>query len=449
MLQKDAALPGLFAPPGAGELGFSCARFPALETAAPPGGAKGVYIAGGGEVRFAFGKTTAVNTVLLGEHGEACTSFSLYAEDGNGSRRLVYRGDGIGRLQYCVFDTVPAAALVLTVQGEEKRPVRLRFLRAYCLARAAKQDFRVTVYYPLNTGSHYFSSRVDDADLSHHFDFVTDVILIGGVRFLKNGKLQYDEETLTRELAALRKITGARPLRIWYCILNPPGKRGGRLSNRDSVFAIRHRLDALIENIVSFCEKYDFCGIDFDWEFPYLPHIWRLHGKLLIELKKALLPRGRLLSAAFAPWSIWLQGAAKESLDFVNVMAYDWPKNKRGRHAEFYSCHVFSAAYFLKKGFPKEKLLLGVPFYGNTCDRKKLVQKDYSVLDVRTPWQNTAPCEGRPYYFNGCAMIRSKAAYTLDFGFGGVMVWCGLGDRARSSGLSLFDALQTGLAPSE
>ncbi len=445
MQQKDATLPALCTPPGAKPLRFACTRFPALENAVP-GAAKGQRVPGGEEVRLVFSHQTAVNTVALGEIGANCVSVSLYGEDANGQRQLLYQSDGIGRMLYCVFDTAQVCALVLTVRGEAGRAVHLRFLQAYCLHRGAKKDFRVTVYYPLDTGSNYFSSRTDDPDLLRDLDLITDLVLIGGVRFLKNGQLQYDEKTLTRELAALRQIIGGRPVRIWYCILNPPSTSGrGRLSNRDSVFAIRRHLGTLIENIVSFCEKYDFCGIDFDWEFPYLPHIWRLHGKLLVELKKALLPRGRLLSAAFAPWNIWLQPAAKESLDFVNVMAYDWPKNRRRYHAEFYSCHVFSAAYFLKKNFPKKKLLLGVPFYGNTCDRKKLAQRDYSGFDVRDAWQNTGTFDGRPYYFNSCAMIRSKAAYTRDFGFGGVMVWCGMGDRARASGLSLFEALKTGL----
>lgn len=128
-------------------------------------------------------------------------------------------------------------------------------------------------------------------------------------------------------------------------------------------------------------------------------------------------------------------------------MAYDWPKNRRKDHAEFYTCHYVSARYFLKKGFQKRQLVLGVPFYGNTCDRGKLIQKDYSSFEIQSAGQNTGRLDGRDYYFNGYHMIFSKSAYTRDMGFPGVMVWCGKGDRKRARGYSLFDAMARALNP--
>lgn len=432
MLQKSAAMPELFAPPGARPIPFS--RLVDLQK-----------ILCGQEVCLPFAQPVDVNTVVLSEKGARCTSFVLYAQDTQGKRIKIYQSDGIDRLQYCVFDTVHANALIFVPLGSfAGQAVRLQFIRAYFINRKPKPDFRVTVYYPLDKGSRYFSERVNDSDFTKSLDLITDLILIGDIRFLRDGTLYYDETVFSRELAALRRTIGSRPVRVWCCILNPQ-RSNGRLSNKDSVYAIRHRLDVLVKNIVAFCDKYQFCGIDFDWEFPYFPHIWQAHGKLLIELKKALGAHGKLLSAAFAPWNVWLSRCARQSLDFVNVMAYDWPKNRRHFHAEFYSCHVFSAAYFLKNGYTKKQLILGVPFYGNTCDRKKLAQKEYSAFDITSEWQNTSVFNGRPYYFNGCAMIRSKAAYTQDLGFGGVMVWCGAHDRPCKLGLSLFEALKKGI----
>ncbi len=400
-------------------------------------------ISPGAELRFDLEKETEIGAVVLREIGSHCTAFTLYGKTTSGERILLYENDVIDRYLYCAFEPVKLCALILAVhRSDNGKPVRLRGVEAWP-SGVTPPDFRVTVYYPLGSGSRYFTERESDGDFQRDLDLITDVILIGDVRFTRGGGLAYDAETLRRELAALRRAIGERSVRIWCCILNP--QRRDKLSNRDSAHAIRSHLDQMIQNILRFCSEYQLDGIDFDWEFPLFPHYWQAHSKLMIQLGGALHRRGLLLSAALGPWGVQLSRRARESMDFVNVMAYDWPKNKRRQHGEFYTCHYFSAKYFLKKGFQKRQILLGVPFYGNTCDRDKLVQKGYSSFDVRSSAQNTGVLDGRPFYFNGSNMIFSKSAYTRDLGFAGVMVWCGRDDRPRASGYSLFEAMACAL----
>lgn len=402
-------------------------------------------VALGEPVRLELAAEAEIGCVILRECGSHCTSFTLCAENAAGERIVLYENDVIDRYLYCAFEPVKVRALILTVHASDNgKPVRLCGIEAW-RAGVTPPDFRVTVYYPLESGSRYFSERETDPDFQRDLDLLTDVILIGDVRFTREGALSYDAQTLRRELGALRRAVGARPVRIWCCILNP--QRNQKLSNRDSAHAIHRHLDRMIENILQFCAEYQLDGIDFDWEFPLFPHYWHAHGELLIRLGESLHRQGLLLSAAFGPWGVQLNARARQSLDFVNVMAYDWPKNRRKDHAEFYTCHYVSARYFLKKGFQKRQLVLGVPFYGNTCDRGKLIQKDYSSFEIQSAGQNTGRLDGRDYYFNGYHMIFSKSAYTRDMGFPGVMVWCGKGDRKRARGYSLFDAMARALNP--
>ena len=397
----------------------------------------------GEEVRLDLEKEMEIGVVVIGEHGSHCTSFTLYGENEKGERIVLYENDVIDRYLYCAFDPVMIRTLILTVNGSDNgKPVCLREIEAWPPG-GVSTDFRVTVYYPLETGSRYFTEHEEDEDFQCDLDLITDVIFIGGVRFTRDGGLMYDVETLRRERAALNRAIGKRPVRVWCCILNPQRKM--KLSNRDSAHAIHRHMDRLTEELLHFCEEYRLDGIDFDWEFPWLPYYWRAHSKLLIRLSDALHQQGRMLSSALGPWGVLLNRRARESLDFVNVMAYDWPKNKRHQHGEFYSCHYFSAGYFLKKGFRKSQLLLGVPFYGNTCDKGRLIQRGYSSFEVRNAAQNRSVLNGRPFYFNGSHLIYSKSAYTRDLGFAGVMVWCGKDDRPRVSGLSLFDAMTRAL----
>jgi len=59
-------------------------------------------------------------------------------------------------------------------------------------------------------------------------------------------------------------------------------------------------------------------------------------------------------------------------LDYISVMTYDgagqW-EHMTGHHSKFEACKA-SMLHYSSKGIPKEKLLIGVPFYGHTFTLK-------------------------------------------------------------------------------
>lgn len=390
----------------------------------------------GKEFRLAFESEWAINTVILCEKGSHCLSFSVYGEKTDGERVLLYENDVIDRFMYCAFPKICLKAVILRInESDNGRPVRLSRMDA-ALQMNKKKDFRVSVYFPIHTGSTYFSDRLHDKDLSAAFDLITDAIVIGNARLRPDATLDYDAETLDRELAAMRMIIGERNVRIWCCIFPT--------DNRNMVKMIRKNSETLLNTILTYYNAFGFQGVDVDWEYPVLPHVWHAFGHLIKMLQNALHGQDVQLGAALSPWGVQLTERARKCLDLVNIMAYDWhKKNKRRHHSEFYSCHVYCAEYFKKHAFRDKQMLVGVPFYGKTFDNNDFAFRSYNLLKVNSRAQNISVYQDRSYYFNGYNTVYSKTAYNLDMGFGGVMIFAGCDDVPRNTGLSLFSAVES------
>ncbi len=397
-----------------------------------------IKIGVGEEFRLAFDNEKYINTVILSEGGSHCISFSVFGEKPDGKRVLLYENDVIDKFLYCAFPKIELKAVILRINGSDNgKPVKINCIDAV-LHMQEQKNFRVSVYFPLSAGSTYFSDHIKNKDLETAFDLITDAIVIGNARLRPDATLEYDPETLERELAAMRRIIGNRCVRIWCCIFPPDRKSMVRM--------ICKKPKKLLNTILTYCRTYGFKGVDFDWEYPIFPHAWRSFGRLLEMLKNALQGRDIHLAAALSPWGVRLSRNAKNCLDFVNVMAYDWHrKNKRRHHSEFYSCHIYCAEYFKKLNFTDKQIFVGIPFYGKTFDNHDFAFRSYNLLNVEGRAQNTAAYENREYYFNGYNMVYSKAAYNLDMGFGGVMLFAGCDDVPRETGLSLYEAVESAL----
>lgn len=148
-----------------------------------------------------------------------------------------------------------------------------------------------------------------------------------------------------------------------------------------------------IESVISFLGKYNLDGIDIDWEYPGLPgfgNTYRSEDKvnftyLLQELRERLdkeeVSDGNeyILTIAAASFNEYLVHTEMDIihryLDYINLMTYDFAGEwfaVTGHHANLYvsdlnpsgiSTHKAVTAY-LNEGVPKEKIIVGVAFYG-------------------------------------------------------------------------------------
>ena len=171
---------------------------------------------------------------------------------------------------------------------------------------------------------------------------------------------------------------------------------------------------------------HDFDGLDVDIEGP---SINADYGGFIAELGVALKAKGKLLTAALSKGygGNKVPDAVFESFDFVNIMAYDgagpWQPNAPGQHSslEFAKGNV---TYWLGRGLPKAKAVLGVPFYGYGFG-EAFRKRDYPYAEIVTsfPGAENADEAGKTIWYNGLPTIKAKAQYVADQQLGGIMIW--------------------------
>jgi hypothetical protein len=137
---------------------------------------------------------------------------------------------------------------------------------------------------------------------------------------------------------------------------------------------------------------------------------------MMKELRDVLKPKGRYLSTAvIAAGSGTGQHIHKEVfeyIDFLNIMSYD----AGGATHSSYELAVSSFDYWVKdRACPKEKAILGVPFYGRSP------YTDYKVILQQDPAAASKDKVGAIAY-NGIATMKRKTELALQRG-GGVMIW--------------------------
>ncbi len=145
------------------------------------------------------------------------------------------------------------------------------------------------------------------------------------------------------------------------------------------------------QQCVNFCKKYNFDGIDIDWEFPgFKEHQGTPADKqnftlLLKELyEQAKKQSPQLLVTIAAPAAIDRINdieldKIKQYVDWINIMAYDFngpwaPGNSVTNHnAPLYPpeqnpsmCVDKAVSYYLEQGVPASQLVVGLPLYGRS-----------------------------------------------------------------------------------
>ena len=140
-----------------------------------------------------------------------------------------------------------------------------------------------------------------------------------------------------------------------------------------------------------------------------------------------------------------LSDKALAQFDFVNVMSYDrtgpWRPEKPGQHAG-YEHAVEDLDYFgVVRKIPKEKMTLGVPFYGYGYGPELTsaaismnygeIVKTYKGAENADEWKRE---DGKIIYYNGIPTIKKKIKLAKEKA-GGVMIWQVRGDAKGGKSL--------------
>ena len=230
----------------------------------------------------------------------------------------------------------------------------------------------------------------------------------------------FEQESKLRDLITKAHANGVK-------VLVSVGGFSYENKKSDPVFAKAASTDAtrqkLIDNILQCVNSYNFDGADIHWEYPDPGTEADNYLKLMQGLNSKLKPNGKILTTAVvAGNSVTEQQKATaitndifDLVDFLNVMAYDGSNNKY--HCS-YSYAKSSMIFWSEEGLPKEKMVLGIPFYAK---EKWMGYKGYNEIVKNDP-EAPNKDESDYYYYNGIDTVKQKAKLALRMG-SGVMVW--------------------------
>jgi GH18 family chitinase len=197
---------------------------------------------------------------------------------------------------------------------------------------------------------------------------------------------------------------------------------------------------------MAFIEKYALDGIDVDIEFNLLPTIGDLYTPFVLELRDALLAKGKGISSALNVSGLHasVSQEALEAYDFINVMVYDktgpWRPDTPGPHAPYAYAQEALDYWTKERKIPAHKLTLGVPFYGHDFEQvTSIAYKDLVERDTENAYRDKVGA----IFYNGIPTVVKKTQLAKN-AFGGIMIW-ELHQDAQNE-LSLLRAITQALA---
>ena len=194
----------------------------------------------------------------------------------------------------------------------------------------------------------------------------------------------------------------------------------------------------LVENMIQNALDLGLDGIDIDIEASEsYTAIWNYYGDFISRLRQRCDEEDLLLTTATADWyADAISTTTLNQFDIVGVMCYD----DGGANHSTYAMAVDMVEYFVDRGVPKSKIVMGLPFYGYTANTERENSTTYKAICEADSTAYTKDLSNGIAY-NGIPTIQRKCQYVMDEGFGGVMIW-ELGQDSPVQQYSLLRAIK-------
>ena len=194
---------------------------------------------------------------------------------------------------------------------------------------------------------------------------------------------------------------------------------------------------AFVQNLKAFVDEHGLDGADIDWEYPDQGSSSQNFLALIQELRLAM--PDKLLTTAVVSYGddngLGVPNESFELFDFVNIMTYDGPEH--GTLEQFER----GLAYWSERGLPKEKIVMGAPFYGDPdMPYFKIVQDDPTAAQT-----DSFDFYGTTFHYNGIPTIQAKTRIAMEKA-AGIMFWAL--DHDAQGELSLVNAIYQTAHPS-
>jgi chitodextrinase len=316
-----------------------------------------------------------------------------------------------------------AAAIALDDQGLQSAPSSAAFIVAERPAELPKRS-RIVGYFPSYRGG----------EQNVQFDKLTEIVY---AFVLPNPDGSLQPVPGSDKLERLRAAAAKYKVRVGVAL---GGWNDGNDTAFESLAASPTSRAIFVKAVTALAERYALDFIDLDWEYPDLGASKTNFEALVAELSTALRAQGRTLSIAVAALGTHadaIPDSIFDNVDFLNIMAYD---SGEISHSS-YAYAERSLGYWLGRGLPRSKAILGVPFYSRPNPQS------YADLIQNDPANACRDTNGETYW-NGIPTIRKKAQLALDSA-GGIMNWeLGQDTRTSESLLTSEWEILTGKLPS-
>lgn len=315
--------------------------------------------------------------------------------------------------------------LLLSVSGIFTRSADIRVYSNSGPLAEARDDFEVVGYLFLSEGRwNYDLNKVP-------FDYLT-TINFAFVLPAKDGSGALEPVAHPEVLKSLVAKAHAKGVKVLPSI---GGFAIGDGPGIDTRFEVLANSDKTRKNFVHSCmqlvREFNLDGIDIDWEFPD-PQEPSLSDFVFLmkELSDSLKPVGKKLTAAIEshrlPYTYGIDEASFQYVDWFNIMVYDgeeigWHRPHPTTSHSPYWLAVESLDYWIgKRGLPRDKAVVGVPFYGKGQPGQKRGYGGYRNLLARgaDPYSDTFDS----VYYNGIKTMKRKTKLAMERGRG-VMIW--------------------------
>jgi GH18 family chitinase len=205
---------------------------------------------------------------------------------------------------------------------------------------------------------------------------------------------------------------------------------GGGGGGFAGIVASSTNINNFVNSMLSFCNQYGLDGVDIDWEYPASGTQASNFVTMMNALSTALHNQGKILSiAVIGLGGDSILGGIFNAVDIVMVMAYD---DNNFQHAT-YELGAQCMAYWLGRGCPASKAVLGVPFYGHDSSldpNNSTVQYNTIIANGGSPNLDVYNSIG----YNGILTMKSKTSYAMSVG-GGIGIWELSGDATGTNSL--------------
>ncbi len=260
---------------------------------------------------------------------------------------------------------------------------------------------------------------------------------------------QDDEGALSYNPAndAVVALAHAKGVKVLVSIGGGGASGDAELLKRTFLLVSPTKRRTFVGKLRDYVKAHDLDGLDIDLEGPAINGDY---APFIADLGRALKADGKLLTAALS------QGYGGDRVptetlkvfDFVNVMAYDatgpWNPKEPGQHSSF-AYAKSNVAYWAKRGLPKSKIVLGVPFYGYGFKDGKGTEWSYASILAAYPGAEALDQVGDAIWYNGIPTIKAKGRLIKEEGLAGAMIWSLDADVPGEK--SLLSALYGALRP--